>query len=109
VLVLHAKLLANVHKSSQAVNIILSFLVDCFVNLQSLIEKVHASIATGNHEVPLDFLGLDLVSALKVDNSFLKHVLLGVMHAQARDDIDFGRVVAVRFLIEVHSLEFILL
>lgn len=59
--------------------------------------------------MPLDLLGLDLVGALEVHDGLLEHVLLRMVHAQARDDIDLGWVVPVRLLVEMDGLELILL
>jgi hypothetical protein len=59
--------------------------------------------------LPFNLARLDLEGTLKVNNSLLKLVLLGVMHAQAGNNIDLGRVISVRLLVVVHSLELILL
>ena len=107
--VLHSKLLADLNEASQAVNIILVLLVDLFVDLESLVEEIHSSVAAGDHEAPFDFLGLDLAGALEEEDSLLKHVLLGVVHTQAGDHVNLGRVVSVTFLVVVDGLEFILL
>ena len=108
-IVLQAKLTPDRNETSQTVNVILVLLVDLLVDLESLLEKIHSSVARGDHELPLDFLRLNLTGAFEVLDSLLEHVLLGVMHAQARDYVDLGRVVTVALLIEVHSLELVLL
>jgi hypothetical protein len=59
--------------------------------------------------LPLDLLGLDLGSSLEVNDGLLEHVLLGVVHTEARDHIDLGWVVSIRLLVVVHGLEFVLL
>jgi hypothetical protein len=59
--------------------------------------------------LPFNLARLDLEGTLKVNNSLLKLVLFGVMHAQAGNNIDLGRVISVRLLVVVHSLELILL
>ena len=59
--------------------------------------------------MPLDLFGLDLTGTLEVLDSLLKHVLFGVVHAEARDDINLRWVVSVTLLVEVDSLELVLL
>ena len=105
----HAKLAANGDETSQAIDVVRVLLIDLLVHLQCLIEKVHSSVAAGNHELPLDFLGLNLACSLEVLDRLLEHVLFGVVHAQARDHIDLGGIVPVTFLVEVHGLELVLL
>ena len=58
--------------------------------------------------MPFDLFGLNLAGALEVLDSLFKHVLFSVVHAQARDDIDFGWVVSIALLVEVHGLELVL-
>lgn len=82
--------------------------MDVFVDLESFIEEVHASVARGNHKLPFHFLRLNLVSSFEIDNGFLKLVLLGVMHSETRNNINLSRVVSVRFLVIMHCLELIL-
>ena len=106
--VFHAELAPDRDETAQAVDIVLVVLVDLLVHLQSLIEKVHSAITGRYHELPLDFLGLNLAGAFEVLDRLLEHVLLGVMHAKAGDNVDFGRVVSVAFLVEVNSLELVL-
>ena len=69
--------------------------VDLLVDLESLIEKVHASVTTCNHKLPFDLLWLDLTRSFEVKDSFLKHVLLCVMHTETRYNINLRRVVTV--------------
>ena len=107
--VLHAKLTADRDQAAQAVNVVLVLLVDLLVDLQSLVEQIHASVATGDHKLPFDLLRLDLTGALEVLDSLLKHILLSMVHTQARDHINLRRVVPVALLIEMDSLELILL
>jgi len=83
--------------------------INFFVHFQGLIKEVHSSIARGNHERPLDFFRLHLGGALKVHNGLLEHVLLRVVHSQTGDHINFRWVIAVRLLVEMHSLKFVLL
>ena len=80
--VLHAKFTSDRHKTTQAVNIVLILLVNLFIDFEGLIEEVHSSVATSDHELPLDLLGLDLTGAFKVLDRLFKHVLLGVVHAK---------------------------
>ena len=68
--------------------------MDLLINSEGFIEEVHSSIATSYHEFPLDFLGLNLSSTVKVDNSLLELILLGMVHTQAGDHINLGWVVA---------------
>ena len=109
VLILHAEFFSDLDKASQAINVVRRFLMDILINLKGFVEEVHASVARGYHKLPFDFFGLDLESSFEVNDSFFELVLFGMMHAEARDDIDLGWVVSVRFLIIMHSLEFILL
>ncbi len=83
--------------------------MDVFVNLEGLVKEVHSAVARGDHELPFDLSGLDLEGTLEVHDSLLELVLLGVMHAEARYNIDLCRVVAVRLLIVMNCLELILL
>ena len=109
VLVLHAQLLPNLHQSTETVYVIRVLLVDIFVDLEGLVEEVHASVAGGDHELPLDFAGLYLEGTLEVDDGLFELVLLRVVHPQARDHVDLRRVVPVRLLVVVHRLELVLL
>ena len=106
---LHAELATDGDKATEAVDVVLVFFVDLLVDLECLVEKVHASVTACNHELPFDLLGLDLRSALEILNSLLEHILLGVVHAEARDHIDLRRVVPVALLVKVDSLELVLL
>ena len=108
-LVFHAKFASDRDKTAQAVNVVLIFFIDLLVHLECLVEEVHPAVAGSDHELPLDFFWLNLACTLEILDSLLKHVLLGVVHAQARDDVDFGRVVPVALLVEMHGLELILL
>lgn len=108
-LVLHAKLLTDLDKTTQTVNVVRVLLIDLLVNLKGFVEQVHAAVATGNHEGPFDFLGLNLAGTLKVNDGLLEHVLFGVMHAEARDHVNLCRVVTVGLLVEMDGLELILL
>lgn len=108
-LILHAELLPDLDEASQAINILGILIINVLVDFQGLVEQVHSTVARSNHERPLVLLRLDLLSALEIDNSLFKHVVFGVMHTEARDHINLGRVVPVRFLVEVHSLELVLL
>lgn len=83
--------------------------MNLLVDLQCLVEETHTAVARGNHELPLDFLGLNLAGALEVQDGFLEHVLLGVVHTETTDDVNLGRVVAIRLLVVVHSLILVLL
>jgi len=50
-----------------------------------------------------------LRGTFEVNNGLLKQILLGIVHAQAGDDVYFGGVVAVAFLVVVDGLELVLL
>ena len=80
--VLHAKFTTDRHETTQAVNIVLILLVNLLIDLEGLIKQVHASVATSDHELPLDLLGLDLTGAFEVLDRLFKHVLLGVVHTK---------------------------
>lgn len=108
-LVLHTELFSDLNEASEAIDVIRVLLVNVLVDLEGLIEQIHTAVAGCNHKGPLVLLGLDLLGTLKVNNSFLKHIVFSVMHTQARDHINFGRVVAVRLLVKVDGLELILL
>lgn len=108
-LVRHAKLLSNLDKASKAIDVIRVIVMDLLVHLECLVEKIHPAVAGGDHELPLDLLGLDLRCSLEVKDSLLEHVLLGIVHTKARDDINLSRVVSITFLVVVNSLELILL
>jgi len=108
-LVLHAQLLPDLNQASQTVNIVRVLLIDILIDLQSLIKQVHASIARSDHEGPLVLLGLTLLSTFEVNNCLFKLIVLCVVHAETRDHIDLGRVVAIGLLVEVNSLELVLL
>ena len=84
-------------------------LVNLFIDLEGLIKEVHSSVATSDHELPLDFLGLDLTGAFEVLNRLFEHVLLSVVHTKARNHINLGGIVPVGLLVEVDSLELVLL
>jgi len=107
--ILHAELSANRDESAEAVDVVLVLLVDLLVDLQRLVEQVHAAVATCDHQLPFDLLRLDLGSSLEVLDGLLKHILLGVVHTKARNDINLARVVAITLLVKVHRLELILL
>ena len=107
--VFHTKLTSDGNESAQAIDVILILFVDLLVHLQSLVEEVHSSVAGGDHELPFDFLWLDLARTLEILDGFFEHVLFGVVHTKARNDIDLGGIVAVTFLVEMHSLELVLL
>ena len=68
--------------------------MDLLIDSECFIEEVHSPIATSYHEFPLDFLGLNLSSTIKVDNGLLELILLCVVHTQAGDHINLGWVVA---------------
>jgi len=106
-LVLHAEIFSNLDETTEAVHVIGVLFIDFFVDTESFVEEVHAAVARGNHETPLDFFRLDLTSSFEVNDSLLEHVLLGMVHTKATDDINFGGVVPVTLLIVVDSLELI--
>lgn len=108
VLILHSKLLSDLDESSQAVKVILIVFIDFLVNLKGFVKEVHPSIARGDHECPFNFFRLNLTSSFEVINGLLKHVLLSVVHTEARDNINLGRVVPEGFLVEVDGLKLIL-
>jgi hypothetical protein len=54
--------------------------MDVFVNFKGFIEKVHSTIARGDHKLPFNFSWLDLEGSFKVDDGFLELILLGVVH-----------------------------
>jgi len=83
--------------------------VDFFIYFESIIKQIHSSVAWSNHELPFDLFWLDLGGSFEEQNSLFKHILFGVMHSQAGDYVNLGRVVSVGLLVVVHSLEFILL
>ena len=106
--ILHAELTSDGHKTSEAINVILVFFIDLLVDLQSLVKEIHSAITRGNHELPLDLFRLNLRGAFEVLDGLFKHVLLGVVHTEAGDDVDLGWVVSVGFLVEMNGLEFVL-
>ena len=108
-LVLQTQLLAHLDQPAEAVDVVRVLIVDVLVDLQRLIQQVHASVTRSDHEGPLVLFGLDLLRPLKVNDGLLKHVILGVVHAEAGDHVDLGGVVAVALLIEVDSLKLVLL
>ena len=108
-LVRHAELLSDLNETSETVDVVRMVVVDLLIDLERLIEEVHPAIAGGDHELPFDFLHLDLGSSLEVKDSLFEHVLFGIVHTEARDDIDLGWVVSVTLLVVVNSLELILL
>jgi hypothetical protein len=57
--------------------------MNVFINLKCLIEKIHASIARSDHELPFNFTRLNLECALKVHDGLLELILLGVVHTKA--------------------------
>ena len=103
------KFLTDLNKTSQAVNVIWVLLVDLFIHLVGLLEEVHSTVARCNHKLPLHFLWLDLVCPLEVSDGLLEAILLGMMHTECGDHIDFRWVVPEGLLVEVDSLELILL
>ena len=82
--------------------------MDLLINLQCFVKQVHSSVARGNHELPFHLFSLDLRGSFEVENGLLEHVLFGIVHTQARDNINFGWVVSVTLLVVMHSLELIL-
>lgn len=106
-LVLHAEILSNLDETTEAVHVVRVFFINFFVDSESFVEEVHAAIARGNHETPLDFFWLDLTSSFEVNDGLLEHVLFGVVHTKATDDINFGGVIPVTLLVVVDSLELI--
>ena len=109
VLVLHTELLTDLDETTEAVDVIRVLSMNVFIDLEGLVEQVHAAVARGDHELPLDLTRLDLECTLKVYDGLLELVLLSMMHAKARDHIDFCGVVPVGLLVVVHSLELVLL
>lgn len=81
VLILHAQLLADLNQPTETVNVVWVFSMNVLVDLESLIEEVHAAVARGNHKLPLDLTGLDLEGALEVHDGLLELVLFSMMHA----------------------------
>jgi hypothetical protein len=81
---------------------------DVEIDLESLVEQVHSPVAGSNHELPLDFLGLDLGSSLEENDGLLEHVVFGIMHSEARNYVNFRWVVSETFVVVVNSLELIL-
>ena len=106
---LHTELATDGDKTTEAIDVVLVLLINFLVHLERLIEQVHASVAAGDHELPFDLLGLDLRRTFEVLDSLFKHILLGMVHAEARDYIDLRWIVPVALLVEVDSLELILL
>jgi len=83
--------------------------VDLFVNLKCLVKKIHPTIAGSNHELPFHFFRLNLRCSLEVKDSLFEHVLFGIVHTEARDNINLCWVVSITLLVIVNSLELILL
>jgi hypothetical protein len=108
-LVRHTELLSDLNKTSEAIDVVRVIVVDLFVNLQCLVKEIHPAVAGCDHELPFDFLHLDLRSSLEVKDSLFEHILLGIVHTEARDDINLCWVVSVTLLIIVNSLELVLL
>ena len=81
--VLHAKLTLDRDEATETVNVVLILFVDLFVHLQGFVEEVHSSVATCDHELPFDFLGLNLTGTFEVLDGLFKHVLFGVVHSKA--------------------------
>ena len=106
---LHAELTADGDEAAEAVYVVLMLLVNLFVDLERLVEEVHAPVAARDHELPLDLLRLDLARPFEILDRLLKHVLLRVVHPQTRDHVDLRRVVPEALLVEVHCLELVLL
>lgn len=105
----HSEFFADLNEASETVDVVRVLVVDLLVDLQGFVEEIHSSVARSDHELPLDFLGLDLACSFEVENCFLEHVLLCVVHSETRDYINFGWVVSVTLLVVMHGLEFVLL
>lgn len=80
-LIFHAEFLSYLNKPSQTIDIFRVLLVDLLVDFKSLIEKIHPAIAGSNHERPLYFFRLDLLSTFEAHNSFFKHVVFSMVHS----------------------------
>jgi len=94
-LVRHAKLLTDLNKASEAIDVVVVFIMDLLVNFESIVEEVHSPITGGDHELPFHFFILNLGGTFEEKDGLLEHVLFRVVHTQARDYIDFGRVIAI--------------
>jgi hypothetical protein len=81
--VFHAELLSDLDETSEAVDVVLVVLVDVFVHLEGFVKQVHPSVTAGNHESPLNLLGLHLAGTLEEQDGFFKLILLSMMHAEA--------------------------
>ncbi len=106
-LIFHAELLPDLDQTSKAVHVVRILIVNVLIYFKRLVEQVHASVATSNHKTPFVLLWLDLLRSLKINNSFFKHVVLCMMHAETADHVDLRRVVSIRLLVEMNSLELI--
>lgn len=107
-LVRHTKLLSDLNKTSEAIDVVRVIVVDLFVNLKCFIKKIHPAVAGSNHELPFHFFHLDLRCSLEVKDSLFEHILFGIVHTEARDDINLCWVVSITLLIIMNSLELIL-
>jgi len=96
------------HKTSEAVNVVRVFVMNVFIDFEGIVEQVHSSVARSNHELPFDLFCLDLTGSFEEQDSLLEHVLLGIVHTQAGDDINLGWVVSVTLLVVVDVLELVL-
>lgn len=108
-LVRHTEFLSDLNKTSKTIDVVRVIIVDLFVNLKCLVKEIHPAVAGCNHELPFHFFHLDLRCSFEVKDSLFEHILLGIMHTEARDHIDLCWVVSVTLLVIVNSLELILL
>ena len=108
-MVRHTELLSDLNKTSETIDVVRVFVVDLLVNFKCFVKKIHPAVAGSNHELPFHFFHLDLRCSLEVKYSFFEHILFGIVHTEARDDINLCWVVSITLLIIMNSLELILL
>mmetsp|Transcript_21253 Transcript_21253/g.51377 ORF Transcript_21253/g.51377 Transcript_21253/m.51377 type:complete len:209 (-) Transcript_21253:1750-2376(-) len=107
VLILESHLFADGNQVPQTFHFLRVLPVYVLIQLQSPVIDPHTSIATGNHQEPLDLVRLNLSCPMeKRDGSFV-HFLLYVVDSQPRDYVHINWPVPVRLQMVVEGLRLV--
>lgn len=81
-LIVETHILAKKDEETQAFNIIRVLLVDSLINFECLLEVSNSTLARCDHELPLDFIGLNLTGSFEVEAGLFIDGLLNIIDSK---------------------------
>jgi hypothetical protein len=101
--------LAEDDKEPEAFDVVGVLVIDALVDLVGALVVADAALAGGDHQAPLDFLGLQLAGPLEKMAGLFVHLLLDVVDAQPGVGLDVGGQQLVRLHVVVQGLRLVIL